>query len=111
MCVFSFYYFLQAEKVREKTYNKQKVCVVNQDLMVSASGDVNIAQIDNQILELTREKADHEAFIKRALSEIKTMTSSMSIEDAEELLAKVQFYYCDSKLYSYQLIIKICWID
>ena len=82
--------FPQAEKIREKTYNKQKVCVVNQDLMVSASGNVNIAEVDNRIRELTKENADHEAFIKRAQSEIKSMTSSMSIEDAEELLARVE---------------------
>ena len=58
--------------------------------MVSASGNVNIAEVDNRIRELTKENADHEAFIKRAQSEIKSMTSSMSIEDAEELLARVE---------------------
>ena len=54
--------------------------------MVSASGNVNIAEVDNRIRELTKENADHEAFIKRAQSEI----NSISIEDAEELLARVE---------------------
>ena len=57
--------------------------------MVLPAEDGSIAQMDERIVELTRENAEHEAAIKRAQIELKKFNSVMSIEDALELIAKV----------------------
>ena len=86
------YYFsslLQAENIREKTYNNQKVYVVNQALMVLPGEDSNVAQIEERIFQLIKENAENDTAIKRAQSELKSLSSTMAIAEARELLAQV----------------------
>ncbi|EFX89589.1 proteasome [Daphnia pulex] len=77
--------FVVAGKVMEKTYGKQKVYAINQDL-VSSPDDLNITEIDAKISELTRQNAEDEAFIKKAESELKILNSTLSIAEATSQL-------------------------
>ncbi|XP_046646824.1 homologous-pairing protein 2 homolog [Daphnia pulicaria] len=77
--------FVVAGKVMEKTYGKQKVYAINQDL-VSSPDDLNITEIDAKISELTRQNAEDETFIKKAESELKILNSTLSIAEATSQL-------------------------
>jgi 26S proteasome regulatory subunit (ATPase 3-interacting protein) len=72
----------------EKTYGKQKVYAINQDL-VSSPDDLNITEIDAKISELTRQNAEDETFIKKAESELKILNSTLSIAEATSQLKMV----------------------
>lgn len=81
----------QAGKVNEKTYGKAKVFVVNQDLVTSPNG-ANVAEMDSRILELTRQIAEDEDFLKKTESELKVINSSLSIEEIKDQLKSVSVY-------------------
>lgn len=79
----------------EKTYGKQKVYAINQDLVSSPAGDLNITEIDAKISELTRQNAEDETFIKKAESELKILNSTLSIAEATSQLKMVfSFLFC-----------------
>ena len=80
---------MQAEKIKEKTYGKQKVYVIDQDLVSSPDDVSNIAQMDTKISELTRQNAEDETFIRNAETELKNLNSKLSIAEATSKLQKV----------------------
>lgn len=82
------FFITQAGKVKEKSYGKQKVFVIDQDL-VSSPNDPDLAQMDSKIAELTRKIAEDQGVIKQAEAELKTLDSTLSIEDASAQLETV----------------------
>lgn len=78
-----------AGKVKEKIYGKQKVYVVDQDL-VSSPNDPDLVQMDSKIAELTRQIAEDQGVIKQAESELKTLNSTLSIEELSAQLEMLQ---------------------
>ena len=93
---------VQAGKVKEKTYGKQKVYAINQDL-VSSPDDLNIPEIDAKITELTRKNAEDEAFIKKAESELKILNSMLSVAEATSQLKMVFFFlFCFLSVFSWR---------
>lgn len=85
--------FLQAGKVKEKTYNKQKVYCIDQELVSSSSNPADISAMDDKILTLTRENAEDDAAIKKAEAELKALRSSISTKEAAAQLAQVPTSY------------------
>lgn len=51
--------------------------------------DVNVAEMDTRILELTRQIAGDEDFLKKVESELKVLNSSLSIEEIKDQLKTV----------------------
>lgn len=84
--------FVKAGKVNEKTYGKAKVYVINQEL-VSSPGGANVTEMDSRILELTRQIAEDEDFLKKAESQLKVLNSSLSIEEIKDQLKSVCFLF------------------
>ena len=57
--------------------------------MVLPGEDSNVAQIEERIFQLIKENAENDTAIKRAQSELKSLSSTMAIAEARELLAQV----------------------
>ncbi|XP_059351123.1 homologous-pairing protein 2 homolog [Daphnia carinata] len=78
-----------AGKVKEKCYGKQKVYVIDQDL-VSSPNDPDMVQMDSKIAELTKQIAEDQEVIKQAETELKTLNSTLSIEELSAQLETLQ---------------------
>ncbi len=82
------YFSTQADSVKEKVYNKQKIYVINQDL-VTSSNQLSIVEMDDKIFKLSKEIAEDEDAVKKAEAELKSLTSSMTSAEASSELEMV----------------------
>jgi len=82
VCIF------QEEKVREKTYGKQKVYLINQTGIPEASPE-ELKKMDAEIEEKERRLKEIESNVKAMQSELKALNSSMSTDEARALVHKV----------------------
>ena len=84
------FFSIQADSVKEKVYNKQKIYVINQDL-VTSSNQLSIVEMDDKIFKLSKEIAEDEDAVKKAEAELKSLTSSMTSAEASSELETVPF--------------------
>lgn len=61
--------------------------------MVSSPNDPDLVQMDSKIAELTRQIAEDQGVIKQAESELKTLNSTLSIEELSAQLEMVSFLF------------------
>lgn len=83
---------IQAEKVKEKVYGKQKVYLVDQSL-ISSANDPDITQMDSRIFELTKQVAEDSDVINKAEKELKLLNSTLTIEEASAQLNTVFSFF------------------
>lgn len=79
--------------MQEKTYNKQKIYVINQNLPSAATDAASIGQMDEEIAQLSREVGAYEEAVKQLDKELKTISSTMSVEEIETQLKAVSSFY------------------
>ena len=81
---------MQAGKVREKTYGKQKVYLVDQSNFKEASSD-ELKNMEKQIEDTEKAVKSTEQSLKEYQMQLKELTSSLTTEEARQQVAEVRF--------------------
>ncbi|CAL8081035.1 unnamed protein product [Orchesella dallaii] len=79
---------VQNGDVREKTYGKQKVYLVDQSKLSDASPD-DLKQMDEKVESLEKLCKQNQDAVKEAQSELKMVSSSMTTDEARALVTKL----------------------
>ncbi|GAB6032293.1 PSMC3 interacting protein [Chamberlinius hualienensis] len=77
------------KKICEKSYGKQKVYVINQELLTAVS-DVELKSMDTKILELNADLNDKTRSLKDAEMELNRLNSSLVTSEAQTLMDEIE---------------------
>ncbi|ODM99011.1 Homologous-pairing protein 2 [Orchesella cincta] len=79
---------VQNNDVREKTYGKQKVYLVDQSKLSDAGAD-ELKQMDEKVDSLEKLCKQNQEAVKEAQAQLKMVTSSMTTDEARALVTKL----------------------